>query len=245
MRNNLFSQFRLFFLLLISCCSLSCNQLQDHSSSDDRSSQLREMYDLHCQNPSDINEHIPVLRQLAKECSSVVEIGVRNIVSTWGILSGLAENSYVEKTYLGIDLKYPPDDRLQHAEQLAEDNGINFIFLCSNDMQIQIEPVDMLFIDSLHTYCHLTYELETFSSNVRKYICMHDTSDPCGERDDSEYCGDYSEYPDSYDRTKRGLWPAVLDFLKSHPEWSLVERRTNNHGFTILKRVSESAPASL
>jgi len=94
----------------------------------------------------------------------------------------------------------------------------------------------LLFIDSLHTYCHLTYELEKFSPKVSKYIAMHDTSwDPT--IDDPAYYGDYSEYPPEYDRTKRGLWPAVVDFLKRHPEWTLHERRLNNYGFTILKRV--------
>ena len=30
----------------------------------------------------------------------------------------------------------------------------------------------------MHTYCHLSYELDTFSPKVRKYIAMHDTSEP-------------------------------------------------------------------
>ncbi len=200
---------------------------------------LVEMYDLHCATSSDINEHLPVLRSLAMECSSVTEIGVRSIVSTWGILQGLSENSSLERKYLGIDLQYPDQGRLQLAKKLAEDNGINFSFWAANDMEIEIEPVDMLFIDSLHTYCHLTNELEMFSPVVRKYLCFHDTSEPWGDRDDDQYRGDYSEYPTSFDCTKRGLWAAVSDFLDRHPEWSLVERRTNNHGFTILKRNAE------
>jgi hypothetical protein len=66
---------------------------------------------------------------------------------------------------------------------------------------------------------------------------MHDTSEPFGDRDDNEYYGDYSEYPTHIDRSKRGLWPAVEDFLKKHPEWTVHERYYNNHGFTVLKRV--------
>ena len=126
------------------------------------------------------------------------------------------------------------------AYNLAQENGIDFSFWAANDMQIDLPPVDMLFIDSLHTYCHLTYELEAFSSKVQKYLCFHDTSDPWGNRDDDAYWGNYSEYPSWIDRTKRGLWPAVSDFLERHPEWSLLERRTNNHGFTILKRSDDS-----
>lgn len=198
--------------------------------------QLNEQYKIHCQQPSDINEHIPTLRQLASDCSSIIEIGVRSMVSTWGILKGLSESSSTNRSYLGIDLYYPPMNTLSLAKELAESNGISFQFLAANDMTIEIEPVDLLFIDSLHTYCHLTYELEKFSRRINKYIAMHDTSAPWENRDDLSYRGDYSEYPSNIDRNKRGLWPAVLDFLERHPEWTLCARYENNHGFTILKR---------
>ena len=107
-------------------------------------------------------------------------------------------------------------------------------------MNIRIPQTDFLFIDSLHTYAHLTYELEKFSPHIAKYIAMHDTSDDWSYTDDTQYRGDYSEYPENIDRTKRGLWPAVEDFLERHPEWVLEARYFNCYGFTILKRRSES-----
>jgi hypothetical protein len=237
------SALTLYYLttILVCFCTVSFCHASEVNRTPQSTSTLQKMYENHCNTPSDINEHIPVLRQLASECSSAIEIGVRSIVSTWGILQGLSENPVQPKWFLGIDLAYPPLEKLQLAKQIAEENHIDFLFWPINDMEIDIEPVDMLFIDSLHTYCHLTYELESFSPKVRKYICMHDTSAPWGHQDDAEYCGNYAEYPDSYDRTKKGLWPAVEDFLARHPEWSLYERRTNNHGFTILKRNDESA----
>ena len=199
--------------------------------------QLRREYESRCREDSDIHEHIPVLYSLAKQCSSVVEIGLRFMNSTWGILQGLADSSSDARTYLGIDLAYPPLNILHLAKKLAKENGIAFYFLKSNDMSIDLAPADLLFIDSLHTYCHLTYELETFSPQIRKFIAMHDTSYPWGTADDIEYTGNYSEYPIEYDRTKSGLWAAVEDFLERHPEWKLRERRFNNYGFTILERV--------
>ncbi len=203
--------------------------------------QLDQLYQRHCSTWSDICEHVSVLRNLAGECESVIEIGIRSMVSTWGVLKGLSENNQPMKRYLGIDLNYPPMDKLNEAKRLSKALDIDFNFLQADDMTIDIEPVDMLFIDSLHTYCHLTYELEKFSPKVKKYIAMHDTSEPWGDRDDTEYHGNYSEYPAEYSRTKRGLWPAVQDFLLRHPEWQLHERRMNNHGFTILKRVVANA----
>jgi hypothetical protein len=159
------------------------------------------------------------------------------MVSTWGILHGLSKSPSKKHSYVGIDLNLPPQDRLNLAQKLAAENNISFKFYAANDMTLDIKPTDMLFIDSLHTYCHLTYELEKFAPNTRKYIALHDTSEPWEDTDDTEYHGDYSEYPAHFDRTKRGLWPAVEDFLLHHPEWTLFKRYTNNHGLTILKRV--------
>jgi len=224
-------------LLPLLLCTITTLSLSADSAAHQ---ELTNMYQSHCNQPCDINEHIPVLKKLASECSSVAEIGIRTVVSTWGVLLGLAESSSQSKSYLGIDLDCPPLEKLYLAKHLAKENGINFQFWQINDMAINIDdinPVDMLFIDSLHTYCHLTYELEKFSPKVRKYITLHDTSYPWGNIDDRTYSGDYSEYPQNIDRTKKGLWPAVEDFLKRHSEWILVERRLNNHGFTILARI--------
>jgi hypothetical protein len=209
--------------------------LEDIVEEDSSQKELRDQYEAACQKPSDICEHVSTLRALAAECSSVVEIGTRSMVSTWGLLQGLAENRSPHRSYLGIDLEAPPQEILTKARWLAQENGISFSFWQANDMDIDIEPTELLFIDSLHTYCHLTYELETFSPKVKKYIALHDTS---WERviDDPAYQGDYSEYPPAYDRTKRGLWAAVEDFLDRHPEWTLHKRYFNNNGFTILKR---------
>jgi hypothetical protein len=223
---------KIFLIILCLFHSHLCYATTDRQ----KAKQLQSTYEVYCKMPSDINEHLPDLRQLASECSSAAEIGVRSMVSTWGILQGLAEAASPQTTYIGIDLDLPPLNILKRAKKLAESRGITFHFWQGNDMLLNIPPVDLLFIDSLHTYCHLTYELEKFSSQVNKYIAMHDTSAPWGEIDDNAYNGNYSEYDPWIDRSKRGLWPAVVDFLERHPEWSLYKRKTNNHGFTILKR---------
>lgn len=199
------------------------------------SDNLEFKYFVHSSQGSDIYEHLPILAEISQECESVTEIGVRSAVSTWGILKGLADSPFEKKQYLGIDLDVPYC--LDALQALSEDNQIQYEFLQANDMTIDIPETDFLFIDSLHTYCHLTYELEKFSSKARKYIAMHDTSPPWENQDDNTYHGNYSEYPSHFDKTKRGLWPAVVDFLEKHPEWKIKERRTNCHGFTILERV--------
>ncbi|HEY5235124.1 MAG TPA: hypothetical protein VIJ14_03000, partial [Rhabdochlamydiaceae bacterium] len=70
---------------------------------------LYKEYTKHCKERSDIHEHLHVLRELSGECASVIEIGVRNVVATWAILTGIADNPHHPKSYLGIDLNYPPE----------------------------------------------------------------------------------------------------------------------------------------
>lgn len=185
---------------------------------------------------SDINEHLPVHLALSRQCASVVEIGVRSMVSTWGLLHGLQFGG----AYTGIDLHLPPAAALAAARDLAVRKGLGFRFIARDDATIapeEIGPVDMIFIDSLHTYCHLTMELERFAHLARKFLTFHDTSAPWGEVDEPAEGVDRSTYPAWIDREKRGLWPAVTDFLDRHPdEWTLSERRLNNHGFTVLER---------
>ncbi len=41
-----------------------------------------------CSEPSDINEHLPVIKKYAEMCDSITEMGVRYVVSTWALLSG-------------------------------------------------------------------------------------------------------------------------------------------------------------
>lgn len=203
-------------------------------------SQLKDVYERYCRTPSDINEHLPLLQSLAAQCSTVAEIGIRDVVSTWALLQGLSESSEKNCSYLGIDIVPPLEKPFQLAKVLAELNDIDFSFWEKNDMEINFPLTDLLFIDSLHTYRHLSYELETFAPMVRKYIAMHDTSDPWGNSDEPCYGVNESAYPAYINCHKRGLWPAVADFLDNHPEWILFDRRYNNHGFTVLMRIADN-----
>ena len=86
MKNTIVSRLSIIFLLL--CCgSFSFLQGENKTVQADQRSQLQEIYESECRNRSDIHEHLPVLRQLANECSSVVEIGVRSPSSQPGGLS--------------------------------------------------------------------------------------------------------------------------------------------------------------
>ncbi|MGD9307318.1 MAG: glycosyltransferase family 4 protein, partial [Desulfobacterales bacterium] len=44
---------------------------------------LEKIYSQKCETPSDINQHLPILRKYAAQCSHITEFGVRGVVSTW------------------------------------------------------------------------------------------------------------------------------------------------------------------
>jgi hypothetical protein len=205
--------------------------------------ELNETYKYHCLNPSDINALLPTLEKYSRECSSILEIGVRSMVSTWAFLHGLANNNKSDpKIYTGLDLELPPPQQIELAKRLCDSNNIQFNFCKANDIYVSIKsPVDMVFIDSLHTYNHLTFELEKFCPYASKYICFHDMDDPWGFRDEY-YGGNYTEYPRYFtaDLNKHGLLKALQDFLARHKEWELVEHLTYSHGFAAIRRKPES-----
>ena len=69
--------------------------------------ELSNIYDHYRTTESDINQHLSVLRQLARECSSVAEIGTRNMGSTWGIMMGLSESTSPKRSFLEIEYYSP------------------------------------------------------------------------------------------------------------------------------------------
>lgn len=206
--------------------------------------ELTVLYDYYRDTPSDINEHIPVLKTLAKECGSIAEIGTGSIAATWGLLMGLSESESPSPSFFEIQSRTPPLEKLYLTKYLALDNGIKYRYLETGDIHFELaESVDMLFIDGIHTYCHLTNQLQKLSPKVYKYIVMHDTSPPWGYANDTEYRGNYSEFPPHIDRTKKGLSQAVDDFLAKNPGWIIAERRMNNHGLTVLTRKEKATMA--
>ena len=162
--------------------------------------------------PSDINEHLPVLKRYAEECEHITEMGVRGIVSTYALLAAKP------KKLISYDIKNI------HWYEIAEavQEHTAFRFIQADVLKIEIEPTEMLFIDTLHNYDQLSVELKLHAPKVSKYLVFHDTTT-------------YAHVGESYDGiSRKGLWPAIEEFLEEHPEWSIKERFTNNNGLTIL-----------
>lgn len=181
------------------------------------------MYELKCSTPSDINQLLPHLYDYAKLCDTICEMGVRNPTSTYAFLHARP------KKLVSYDIgRYPEVDE---AERLAKEEGIDFTFILQDVLLADIEETDFLFIDTFHTKTQLERELALHAGKVRKYIGFHDTTS-------FEFTGEnsYESVADKGTNCGQGIWPAIQEFLDTHPEWSIEFRTTINNGLTILKR---------
>ncbi len=177
---------------------------------------LLNKYDELVRNKSDINEHLPTLFRYASLCRHITEFWVRTGLSDFAILAGMDKDT----KFIAYDINTPPT--LRELKLLAHSDWKTYNFNQWDTKKIEIEPTDMLFIDTLHDYDLLKVELERHAHKVRKYILFHDT----------KTFGDKGE-------TKWHLWlnKAIKEYQKEHPERVTKEIFTNNNWLTILERI--------
>ena len=195
--------------------------------------------------PSDINEHIQTLYEYALKCDTIVECGVRDIVSSYAFANGLRNKPNNVYTLIDPYKSSKIDDFLTTCKE----EKINASFINDSDIKCKLIETDLLFIDTWHIYGQLKRELAYWHSSVKKYIIMHDTTSDewNGEsiRSNSNIEKQSAESGIPIDEISKGLWPAIEEFLKEHPEWVIEKRYTNNNGLTILSRSCENYTYSL
>lgn len=176
---------------------------------------LQEIYESKCNETSDINEHLPVLKEYSSKCKHVTEFGVRSVISTYALMYGLPK---VLKSY-DIDPIENHGTNRNDLIHLGKENGVEFEFIVADTRNLEIEETELLFIDTWHVYDQLKCELDLHANKVSKYLIFHDTTTfgAVGEG-----------HP-------IGLWPAIEEFLTNNKNWSIETRLENNNGLTILK----------
>lgn len=152
------------------------------------------------------------LMDLAKESETIRELGTCQGCT---LAAMIMQNP---KSITGVDLdKKAFDPARKLFEDYAAENEIKFRFLNKSSIDPStVMPVDLLFIDSLHSPAHLTEELRLHASSVNKYIAFHDTK-----------IRDY------------GLWKVIERFLNSMPGigWKLKKHYTEGRqGHVIIER---------
>ena len=163
----------------------------------------------------DIHEHFDTFIKYAEEVDSITEFGVDIGCSTIAFMNA----DPPPKKMVGIDLNARPHHdffptlNIKGLEDMAKEADIDYTFIEGNSIELEIEPTDLLFIDSLHICEHTIQELKLHHGKVKKYILLHDT----------HYVAP--------------ILHAVIDFLSLHgDEWQLKEIYRNCNGLAVLER---------
>jgi hypothetical protein len=168
---------------------------------------------------SDIVLHLPVLEYFASKCDHVTEFGVREGCSTVALIAGCKGeiHSYdIEASPIEPVLKGMPLPCKKWEFRLADTGSPDLV----------IEETGLLFLDTLHTYAHLSKELLYHGRKAKRYLAFHDTY-ACGARDLS-----------GPDPTAEGIARAIEEFVARYPgEYREVYSTTSNNGFLVLERV--------
>ncbi len=179
-----------------------------------RLARLANTYRRLCQTPSDINEHLPVMVDLVEslQAQHVIELGTRSGVSTLAWLHALTGTGGRLTT---VDLEAAPAiGTFAHWTHLIGDD-------CDPELYAQLEPAEIVFIDTSHRYQHTLDELELYLPLVKPggVIVLHDTE----LETPSDYPGD-TNFP---------VRRAIEAFTVAHGlEWANL---TNCWGLGIIK----------
>jgi FkbM family methyltransferase len=170
---------------------------------------LKNEYIAACDTVSDINRHVPILHKLAQECESVVELGVRTGVST--------------RAFLPLNVKLrsydiEEDARVTELFLVANNQGKDMQYIMGDSLKVNIEPADMMFVDTVHSYDQVSAELARHGHKIRKYIAFHDTF--------------------VFGLGQENVLSAVIDYVMKNPEWEFCHYDTENNGLTVIKRKS-------
>lgn len=183
-------------------------------------STLRQLYERSWAATKDIGPHMEILARYAAQCPLITEFGVREGCSTAALLCGLAGLLQQPRRRL-VSYDVAAFEFEQEYKEAAAAEGIEFVFVRGDDCAQVIEPCDLLFIDTIHTYAQLDKELGMHAGQVGRYIIMHDT---------------YTDnYPDSPGSSGMNMWIAILK-LCAMGDWYILEDRRNSFGLTVLKR---------
>jgi hypothetical protein len=187
------------------------NMIKNETS---QQSRLAAEYELARKIPSDINENISILYDLAKTCKHITEMGVRTGVSTRAFLY----TSFEKLVSYDILFNKEVDLLFKHARSIGKDAS----YINADVLKIEIEETDLLFIDTYHTYDQLKKELMLHGNKSKKYIIFHDTYTfgLVGENK----------------KDQKGLISAIIEFTIDNPQWKFKIYKTNNNGLTVLER---------
>lgn len=130
----------------------------------------------------DMAPHYRTLTRYARECTLIVEFGVRGGVSTWALLDGLYDGGHLFSVDI-VDCVVPP--------RVSGDAKWTFIVGDDMDPDVQAqlpEMADLVFIDTSHEYDHTVREIALAMTLNPRRLVFHDYVMPTVAQAVDEFC---------------------------------------------------------
>lgn len=173
---------------------------------------IEQEYANRCTYQSDINELLPVLRALASTCRRVTEMGTRSGNSTIAFLAARPESLAC------YDIAECPV--VNELRPKAEALGVSLSFNQRDVLLTEIDPTDLLFLDTKHTHDQVLGELSMHGNKAERFIVLHDT----------ETFGIVGEDQGP------GIMEAMRWWLRHNERWEVQARFEFNNGLVVLRR---------
>lgn len=161
---------------------------------------------------SDMQPHLRQLRALAAQCNHCTEFGVRTGNSTVALLAGLKDRGG------GFLRSYDVNDPHNDFPHISY---VDHKFTKADTSKLQeIEPTDLLFIDTVHNAAQVRAEL-AHARQVRQFIVFHDVI----------------EWGWRPENGAEGILPAIFEFLAQQAcFWHVFDLYPSRWGMLVLRR---------
>jgi hypothetical protein len=196
---------------------------------------IREKFEQAKNTPSDINEHMETLLKYGQQCNHITEFGVRNVVSTWAWLMAEPQKLIcydIHKTK-ELDIIVAGIEWTQKGV-MKGGKFTSFNFIEADVLKVEIEPTELLFVDTLHVYTQLKQELALHAKNVSKYIIFHDVVTYGYKPEPSSW--QTPEIMKNYKENDTGIMQAIKEFLSQNKNWKIKDFFKNNNGLMVIEK---------
>jgi hypothetical protein len=106
-------------------------------------------------------------------------------------------------------------------------NGTDYRSTPADSLSLpEIDETDLLVIHTIHQADRLYAELDRFARKVRRWILLRSTG----------------TYGGMGEPSGPGLLSAMRRYMREHPEWSVIEHKAEQYGYTLLSRDPTDKP---
>lgn len=180
---------------------------------------LNQLYEHQLRTSTDINEHMPYLKELASTCNHVTELSCWNNGALMALASGRP------KKLISVCPNEKPEWQLFHSRRLTMGDRTTFTSMLGHPLAAVIEETDLLFISTVHNGEFLLQELTRYADKVRKFIVIQNTG----------------VYGENGDGGGKGLRHGVADFLERNEHWDVAHDDRKCNGIMTLIRLQYQA----